>query len=39
MWTGTLVFDCQINTQSDTIIFKKTQTDMHRQEEQFNKNI
>jgi len=35
--TGTLVFDCETNIQSDTIILNKT--DIHRQKEQLNKEV
>jgi hypothetical protein len=34
---GTLWPECVTNTQSDTIIHNKTQTDIHGQEEQLNK--
>jgi len=33
------VSDCITNTQLDTIIHSKTQTDIHRQEQQLNKEV
>ncbi|KAH0945846.1 hypothetical protein HN011_000668 [Eciton burchellii] len=37
--TGTLESECVTNTQSDTIIHNKTQTDIYEQEEQFNNGV
>jgi len=34
--TGTLISECETNTQLDTIILNKTQIDTYGQEEQLN---